>query len=104
MIPRCSERPRRRSMPERLRAMQALAGRTFPRRGDVGHYYRGDQTADVIVTRLSGDGEYVTVRFLGRVATRVFGAFRVLKRVTDTGRGCYAPPDDDGPVEWASFW
>jgi hypothetical protein len=90
-------------MPERARALHALAGRTFPRRGDFGTYYRGDRTALVLVTDMAVDGSTVTVRFVGSAAVKEFGAFRVLTRISDAGNGCYGPSEHEVHSEWAFF-
>lgn len=87
-------------MPERERALHALAGRYFPRAGDASEIHLGrapEVFAPVVVARLSADGMAVTVRILGREGTRVFGAVRVLSRKGDDGLGFYGSPTPGQP-------
>ena len=91
-------------MNERERALQALAGRTFPRFGDTGVYKEAvgwRAHADVSVTRMSADGIHLTVRVLGRQAVRQYGAFLLLQRESDVGNGYYVVRRP-GPNHWVA--
>lgn len=99
-------------MSERERALHALAGRRFPRVGGIGEYITSTAPGftlareSVVVTDLSRDGHVVTVRFFGRDAVRLHGAFRVLRRYSDDGAGGYGSPAPGKPeimACWVQF-